>query len=1078
MTGEIASFQKARVRNAGIIVWAAPWSPPAAMKSTNDVNCGVLLAANYQAYANYLTKYVKDFATISGTALYALSAQNEPDWDTCSAGYEGCTWTAEQLHQFVRYNLGPALQASSPGVKLMMAESFGGSLAMTNPTLNDAAAEPFVGIIGEHSYGLPGDEPHTHNAYPLAVTLGKEYWQTEYFNNHLSAYDAGMTEGINTAREIHNALTIGEFNAYHYWWMISGSVSNGGLVPQGCATAACAPKNTFCFGNFSKFIRPGYTRIDTSLIPSSGVYVSAYKNSLNGDFAIVAINANGSNTSQRFVLTGGMATTSVTPWLTDSSNSLIQQGTAAVSGGAFIYLLPASSVVTFFGNSGTVPTTPTFTPTITPIPASILLDDCEDGNNTNNLGGAWYNYVSDTSTIIPDPFVMTSPGMAASSNYCASMKGNIATGSWGGTGTNLNAGGTGVDLTGYTGVEFYAKGNGSYWFQLTQSTITGSYFGMSVDVASTTVWTKYTVLFAANLTQRYGGPGTLTLNDIIALQWASNANGAMDLQIDNVKLLLPGSTPTSTPNITATRTPSITMTFTRTASPSNTYTRTATRTPSASAFASSSATFTRTPSPTFTRTATPTFTNASTFTRTASPSPTTTGTFTRTGTPSFTATITLTTAPSNTNTPGNSSTFTRTSTYTPTSSFTMTSTVTPTYTRTTSPTRTVTPSFTFTITLTRAPSNTNTAGNTSTFTRTPTFTATSSVSVSASATASMSQTSSYTRTSTATSSASASVSPLNTNTFTRTPTSSVQPTSTSSVSPSNTYTITPSWTMTCTRTSTATLTESPDLSPTESATGTPPTPTHTPTITLFETELPTDTITPTDTGTATNTRTSSLTETATYTTTPSASITLTLSLTIIVPSSTPTRTPTLFATPTATPQGTATRTSSIVPSVTTSRSATNTNTNTQVNTSTRTATTVFTPTLTLTSNPTSTSTRTPAAVPTPTAIAAETKPLEITGFTAYPNPYISGSPGGLNFYFKTNRVIKSYSLDIYTPAYRLIRRENKQGISLVGDCVINIPARILGNCASGTYYCILKAAGNDPSAGEAKSRPIIIVILR
>jgi len=236
LTGEMGSVQEALQRNSNIIVWAAPWSPPAAMKSTDNVNCDVLESANYQAYANYLTKYVQTINTslnaiVSGTQLYALSVQNEPDWNTCSAGYEGCTWTADQIHSFILNNLGPAMQASCPNTQLLMPESFGDSLAMSDPTLNDSAAAAYVGIVGEHLYGLPGNEPKTPNAYPLAVSLGKEYWETEFYNNSLSSYDATMTEGLNTAVQIHNALTIANFNAYHYWWMISTGNDNGGLVP-------------------------------------------------------------------------------------------------------------------------------------------------------------------------------------------------------------------------------------------------------------------------------------------------------------------------------------------------------------------------------------------------------------------------------------------------------------------------------------------------------------------------------------------------------------------------------------------------------------------------------------------------------------------------------------------------------------------------------------------------------------------------------------------------------------------------------------------------------------------------------
>ena len=756
MTGELASVQEAQARNSNIIVWAAPWSPPAAMKNTGNVNTGVLLPASYQAYANYLTKYVKDAYTKYGLSFYALSVQNEADWPPGS--YEGCTWSAQQLHDFVMNNLGPALSASSPSVKLMMPESFGDNLALSDTTLNDANAAKYVGIVGEHLYGLPGDEPHPPNPYPLAVSLGKQYWETEYYNNHLGAYDTGMTEGLNTALQMHNALGIAEFNAYHYWWMISTGADNGGLLPSGCATAACAPKNLYCFGNFSKFVRPGYVRIDTTLNPTAGVYVTAYKLAATGEFAIVAINTNTSGTSQRFQL-NAMTTTSVTPWLTDASNSLAQQAAAAVVGGFLTYTLPAQSVVTFYGTSGNITVTPTFTPTVTPIPVSFLLDDCEDGNNTNNLGGGWYNYADATSTLNPTPFVMTAGGCPGSTNYCASMSGTIGAGGYGGIGTNLNAAGTPVDLTGYIGVEFYVKGTGSYWFQVTQQTSVGSSFGKAFTAGST--WTKVTVMFATDLSQRYGGPDVFTQNLCIALQWANNSTGAVDLQVDNIRLLLPATSPTNTPTYTttplvptSTRTRTSTPTYSRTNTPAYTPTDTASNTASPSPVSSNTAsptatrtytstcTLTQTPastntaSPSSTRTVTLTFSPTLTRTNTAGSTPTQTPLVTFSDTPTFTATHTATA--SATVSPVFSATFTPTITNTRTQTPYLSPTFSPTqtYTQSASPspiapsdTNTPVPTFTQSATATNTATPVNTPVYTGTFT--PTFTATTALTLAA-----------------------------------------------------------------------------------------------------------------------------------------------------------------------------------------------------------------------------------------------------------------------------------------------------------------------------------------------------------
>ena len=46
---------------------------------------------------------------------------------------------------------------------------------------------------------------------------------------------------------------------------------------------------------FSKFIRPGFYRVDATATPTSGVYLSAYKS--NTDVVVVVVNTNSLSTS-------------------------------------------------------------------------------------------------------------------------------------------------------------------------------------------------------------------------------------------------------------------------------------------------------------------------------------------------------------------------------------------------------------------------------------------------------------------------------------------------------------------------------------------------------------------------------------------------------------------------------------------------------------------------------------------------------------------------------------------------------------------------------------------------------------
>jgi glucuronoarabinoxylan endo-1,4-beta-xylanase len=337
---ESATMQKAQAR--GVKIWGAPWTPPANMKTNNSLtNGGSLLAIDYQAYANYLSQYVLTLKNSYGISLYALSVQNEPDF---TATYRSCTWTAQNIHDFILNNLGPTMASSGLTTKIMASEpsQWGRLSTYENTTFNDSAAAAFVGIAAAHNYDSSGNLDNA-SPYPLAQNQGKALWETEVAT--FDTFTGSMSNGLIWAQRINDWMTIANGNAWHYWWLIDGGNGDNEalLSPTGATT-----KRLFVMGNYSKFVRPGYVRIGATASPVGGVSISAYKDPSTGKFAIVAINHNGSNTVLNFAL-NGFAATSVTPWVTSSSLDLVQQTSITVGGSAFTATLPASSVTTFVG---------------------------------------------------------------------------------------------------------------------------------------------------------------------------------------------------------------------------------------------------------------------------------------------------------------------------------------------------------------------------------------------------------------------------------------------------------------------------------------------------------------------------------------------------------------------------------------------------------------------------------------------------------------------------------------------------------------------------------------------------------
>jgi glucuronoarabinoxylan endo-1,4-beta-xylanase len=336
----------------GATVFASPWSPPASMKSNSSVNStgyGYLLPANYGDYANYLSAYV-NYATSKGVNIYAVSMQNEPDWSPCDQGgscYEGTVWSAAQMDTWVANNasvLTGTQNLNGANVKLIMPESLDFNFAMSNTTLNDAKAVGQVSIVGGHLYGS------TPAYYALANTLGKDMWMTEHAFNPVGGYNAAttITDGIAEAEEVHNSLVVGQYNAYVWWWFVSapGSGYYNGLVDQ--TSAALPTYFGYAVGQYSRFIRPGYVRVNATATPISGVYLSAYTGTSGGTnhTVIVVINSNSTAASLPISVANG-SLTSVTPYQTTASGGLTPLTAITVTGNSFTASLPAMSITTF-----------------------------------------------------------------------------------------------------------------------------------------------------------------------------------------------------------------------------------------------------------------------------------------------------------------------------------------------------------------------------------------------------------------------------------------------------------------------------------------------------------------------------------------------------------------------------------------------------------------------------------------------------------------------------------------------------------------------------------------------------------
>jgi len=311
----------------GVKIIASPWSPPAYMKSNNNVVGGRLLDEYYDDFAEYLKSFAEYMAE-NGAPLYAISIQNEPD---IKVGYESCDWTASDMVKFLREN---ASIIRSEGVKIMAPESYQFRREMSDPILNDSLACANLDIVAGHIYGA-GLEP-----YPLAESKGKEVWMTEHL-----ILETSWPYALSTANDINDCMRAG-MSAYVWWYIVRfyGPISDGesGGYAKGEVT-----KRGYVMSQFSRFIRPGYRRVYSTYIPQRDVFVTSYKgDSINNKIIIVAINSGSEDKQQDFIIKDGIVS-KFTPFTTSSGKNCERGEDIMVTDSTFSITLPASSITTF-----------------------------------------------------------------------------------------------------------------------------------------------------------------------------------------------------------------------------------------------------------------------------------------------------------------------------------------------------------------------------------------------------------------------------------------------------------------------------------------------------------------------------------------------------------------------------------------------------------------------------------------------------------------------------------------------------------------------------------------------------------
>ena len=144
---------KEAIKTAGgkLLVYASPWSPPAFMKSNNNMlKGGTLLPEYYQPWANYYTKFIKAYEK-EGIPIWGLTVQNEP---MAVQTWESCVYTAEAERDFLKNFLGPTMKKEGLGDKKIVVWDHNRDLMndRANVIFSDPEASKYAWGMGFHWY--------------------------------------------------------------------------------------------------------------------------------------------------------------------------------------------------------------------------------------------------------------------------------------------------------------------------------------------------------------------------------------------------------------------------------------------------------------------------------------------------------------------------------------------------------------------------------------------------------------------------------------------------------------------------------------------------------------------------------------------------------------------------------------------------------------------------------------------------------------------------------------------------------------------------------------------------------------
>ena len=276
---------------------ASPWSPPAYMKTNNNMNYGgKLLKEYYDLWSRYIIKYLDEMEK-QGIHISMLTVQNEP---LATQTWDSCIYLPEDERDFIKDYMGPALLNSHKDVDLYIWDHNRGDVLVDYATriLDDKRANKYVKGLAFHWYVSEdfASLSKFHEMYPdktLLFTEGCVEFGYKGGYDEAKAFDNGIRYAHHMINDFNNFST-----GFIDWNLILDENGGPNHVFNNCEAPVMVTHDGkiiynpsyYFIGHFSRFVKKGARRVQTVTVSNNQVLEAVSFENPDGSLVINVLN--------------------------------------------------------------------------------------------------------------------------------------------------------------------------------------------------------------------------------------------------------------------------------------------------------------------------------------------------------------------------------------------------------------------------------------------------------------------------------------------------------------------------------------------------------------------------------------------------------------------------------------------------------------------------------------------------------------------------------------------------------------------------------------------------------------------